>query len=218
MKKLLLLLTTLAVMAVYASTPPLIQINPTSLTLQDFSLGKDLNYTRPDADSGYDNEEYFYNIASFTVDTAGSYNVVNTVFNANYVGVDRTFENETDLLPNGTPAWMADTMIYVYDEPFSPSTPRNPLFFADNDDNQDYEGTSEWGDLLFNLTADLVTDTTYYGVITTYDPKVAGDGWMAISGPGAVTLNMGIIPEPSSYALLLGCIAFVYVAIGQRKI
>ncbi len=43
MKKLLLLLTTLAVMAVYASTPPLIQINPTSLTLQDFSLGKDLN-------------------------------------------------------------------------------------------------------------------------------------------------------------------------------
>jgi hypothetical protein len=92
------------------------------------------------------------------------------------------------------------------------------LFFADNDDNQDYEGTSEWGDLLFNLTADLVTDTTYYGVITTYDPKVAGDGWMAISGPGAVTLNMGIIPEPSSYALLLGCIAFVYVAIGQRKI
>ncbi len=218
MKKLLLLLTTLAVMAVYASTPPLIQINPTSLTLQDFSLGKDLNYTRPDADSGYDNEEYFYNIASFTVDTAGSYNVVNTIFNANYVGVDRTFENETDLLPNGTPAWMADTMIYVYDEPFSPSTPRNPLFFADNDDNQDYEGTSEWGDLLFNLTADLVTDTTYYGVITTYDPKVAGDGWMAISGPGAVTLNMGIIPEPSSYALLLGCIAFVYVAIGQRKI
>ena len=218
MKKLLLLITTLAVMAVYASTPPLIQINPISLTLQDFSLGKDLNYTRPDADSGYDNEEYFYNIASFTVDTAGSYNVVNTVFNANYVGVDRTFENETDLLPNGTPAWMADTMIYVYDEPFSPSTPRNPLFFADNDDNQDYEGTSEWGDLLFNLTADLVTDTTYYGVITTYDPKVAGDGWMAISGPGAVTLNMGIIPEPSSYALLLGCIAFVYVAIGQRKI
>ena len=108
-------------------------------------------------------------------------------------------------------------MIYVYDEPFSPSTPRNPLFFADNDDNQSYEGTDEWGDLLFNLTASLDTNTTYYGVITTYDPKVAGDGWMTISGPGAVTLNMGVIPESSSYALILGWIAFLYLAISSRQ-
>ena len=217
MKKLLLLLTTTTALVVSANTPPLIQINPISLTLQDFSLGKDLSYTRPNADSGYDDEEYFYNIASFTVDTAGSYNVVNTVFNANYVGVDRTFENETDLLDNGTPAWMADTMIYVYDEPFNPSTPTNPLFFADNDDNQSYEGTSEWGDLLFNLTASLETNTTYYGVITTYDAKVAGDGWMAIRGPGAVTLSMGVIPEPSTYALITGWVAFLYVAILRRR-
>ena len=217
MKKLLILLTTITTLTVYANTPPLVQINPISLTLQDFSLGKDLNYTRPNGNSGFDNDEYFYNIASFTVDTAGSYNVVNTVFNATYVGVDRTFENETDLLDNGTPTWMADTMIYVYDEPFNPSTPTNPLFFADNDDNQSYEGTDQWGDLLFNLTASLETDTTYYGVITTYDAKVAGDGWMAISGPGAVTLNMGVIPEPSTYALITGWVAFLYVAILRRR-
>ena len=192
------------------------EINPISLTLQDFSLGKDLNYTRPNGNSGFDNDEYFYNIASFTVDTAGTYNVLNTVFNANYIGVDRTFENETNLLPNGTPSWMADTMIYVYDQPFNPATPTNPLFFADNDDNADYEGDGN-GDLLFNLSASLETDTTYYGVITTYDPKVAGDGWMTISGPGAVTLNMGIVPEPSSYALLFGWIAFLYVAIYKRN-
>ena len=217
MKKLLLLLTTIIALTVYADTPPLIQINPISLTLQDFSLGKDLNYTRPNGNSGFDNDEYFYNIASFTVDTAGTYNVLNTVFNANYVGVDRTFENETDLLPNGTPSWMADTMIYVYDQPFNPATPTNPLFFADNDDNTDYNGDGS-GDLLFNLSASLQTDTTYYGVITTYDPKVAGDGWMTISGPGAVTLNMGVIPEPSSYALLFGWIAFLYVAICRRNV
>ena len=217
MKKILLLLTTITALIVYADTPPLIQINPISLTLQDFSLGKDLNYTRPNGNSGFDNDEYFYNIASFTVDTAGTYNVLNTVFNANYVGVDRTFENETNLLPNGTPSWMADTMIYVYDQPFNPATPTNPLFFADNDDNADYEGDGD-GDLLFNLSASLETDTTYYGVITTYDPKVAGDGWMAISGPGAVTLNMGVIPEPSSYALLFGWIAFLYVAICRRNV
>ena len=216
MKKLLLLLTTITALIVYADTPPLIQINPISLTLQDFSLGKDLNYTRPNGNSGFDNDEYFYNIASFTVDTAGTYNVLNTVFNANYVGVDRTFENETNLLPNGTPSWMADTMIYVYDQPFNPATPTNPLFFADNDDNADYEGDGN-GDLLFNLSASLETDTTYYGVITTYDPKVAGDGWMTISGPGAVTLNMGVIPEPSSYALFFGWIAFLYVAIYKRN-
>ena len=217
MKKLLLLLTTITALNVYADTPPPIQINPISLTLQDFSLGKDLNYTRPNGNSGFDNDEYFYNIASFTVDTAGTYNVLNTVFNANYVGVDRTFQNETDLLPNGTPSWMADTMIYVYDQPFNPTTPTNPLFFADNDDNTDYEGDGN-GDLLFNLSASLETDTTYYGVITTYDPKVAGDGWMTISGPGAVTLNMGVIPEPSSYALLFGWIAFLYVAIYRRDV
>ena len=216
MKKLLLLLTTITALIVYADTPPLIQINPISLTLQDFSLGKDLNYTRPNGNSGFDNDEYFYNIASFTVDTAGTYNVLNTVFNANYVGVDRTFQNETNLLPNGTPSWMADTMIYVYDQPFNPATPTNPLFFADNDDNADYEGDGN-GDLLFNLSASLETDTTYYGVITTYDPKVAGDGWMTISGPGAVTLNMGVIPEPSSYALFFGWIAFLYVAIYKRN-
>ena len=217
MKKLLLILTTFTALIVYADTPPPIQINPISLTLQDFSLGKDLNYTRPNGNSGFDNDEYFYNIASFTVDTAGTYNVLNTVFNANYVGVDRTFENETDLLPNGTPSWMADTMIYVYDQPFNPATPTNPLFFADNDDNTDYNGDGS-GDLLFNLSASLQTDTTYYGVITTYDPKVAGDGWMTISGPGAVTLNMGVIPEPSSYALLFGWIAFLYVAICRRNV
>ena len=216
MKKLLLLLTTITALTVYANTPPLIQINPISLTLQDFSLGKDLNYTRPNGNSGFDNDEYFYNIASFTVDTAGTYNVLNTVFNANYVGVDRTFENETNLLPNGTPSWMADTMIYVYDQPFNPATPTNPLFFADNDDNVDYNGDGD-GDLLFNLSASLQTNTTYYGVITTFDPKVAGDGWMTISGPGAVTLNMGVIPEPSSYALLFGWIAFLYVAIHRRN-
>ena len=217
MKKLLLLLTTITALIVYADTPPLIQINPISLTLQDFSLGKDLNYTRPNGNSGFDNDEYFYNIASFTVDTAGTYNVLNTVFNANYVGVDRTFQNETDLLPNGTPSWMADTMIYVYDQPFNPATPTNPLFFADNDDNADYEGDGN-GDLLFNLSASLETDTTYYGVITTYDPKVAGDGWMTISGPGTVTLNMGVIPEPSSYTLFFGWIAFLYVAIRKRNV
>ena len=217
MKKLLLLLTTITASIVYADTLPLIQINPISLTLQDFSLGKDLNYTRPNGNSGFDNDEYFYNIASFTVDTAGTYNVLNTVFNANYIGVDRTFENETNLLPNGTPSWMADTMIYVYDQPFNPATPTNPLFFADNDDNTDYNGDGS-GDLLFNLSASLETYTTYYGVITTYDPKVAGDGWMAISGPGAVTLNMGVIPEPSSYALLFGWIAFLYVAICRRNV
>ena len=196
--------------------PPLIEITPTYITLQDFSLDKGLSYTRPNGNSGFDNDEYFYNIASFTVDTAGTYNVLNTVFNANYVGVDRTFENETNLLSNGTPSWMADTMIYVYDQPFNPRTPTNPLFFADNDDNADYDGDGD-GDLLFNLTADLITDTTYYGVITTYEAKVAGDGWMAISGPSAVTLNMGIIPEPSTYALITGWIAFLYVAILRRR-
>ena len=215
MKKLLLLLTTITALTIHADTLPF--INPISLTLQDFSLGKDLNYTRPNGNSGYDNDEYFYNIASFTVDTAGTYNVLNTVFNANYVGVDRTFQNETDLLPNGTPSWMADTMIYVYDEPFNPATPTNLLFVADNDDNADYEGDGD-GDLLFNLSASLETNTTYYGVITTYDPKVAGDGWMTISGPGTVTLNMGVIPEPSSYTLFFGWIAFLYVAIRKRNV
>jgi len=62
---------------------------------------------------------------------------------------------------------------------------------------------------------DLEIDTEYYAVITTYDPKVAGDGWMMITGPGAVSID--IIPEPSAYPIAIGFLAFLYIAIKNRN-
>jgi hypothetical protein len=69
--------------------------------------------------------------------------------------------------------------------------------------------------LFFLELDDLEIDTEYYAVITTYDPKVAGKGWMMITGPGAVSFD--IIPEPSTYALLAGFSVFMYVAIRKRN-
>lgn len=186
---------------------PDVSSNLTWMTLQSFDLTKNQSYTRPDADSGYDDEEYFYNVAKFSIETLGTYSILNTSFNAEYVGVERQFGGNETLLPNGTPVWMRDTMIYIYDDVFNPATPTDPLYFADNDDYDEYEGELEDGELLFFLELDnLEIDTEYYAVITTYDPKVAGDGWVTITGPGAVSID--IIPESSTYSLLAGLIAF----------
>jgi|TARA_B100000085_G_scaffold185378_1_gene169420 hypothetical protein len=189
----------------------------TWMTLQSFDLTKNQSYTRPDGeDWGYDDDEYFYNVAKFSIETLGTYSVLNTSFNAEYVGVDRQFGGNETLLPNGTPVWMRDTMIYIYDDIFNPLTPTDPLYFADNDDHDEYEGELEDGDLLFFLELDdLEIDTEYYAVITTYDPKVAGDGWMMITGPGAVSID--IIPEPSAYPIAIGFLAFLYIAIKNRN-
>lgn len=211
MKKLLLLLLL-----------PLLGYATTITSFEGFQLDvKEYEYLRPNGDSEEDDGEYAYALASFTVDTAGTYSVENIGFHSVlYVGTDNDYTtNESfTFIGENTPSWKADTMLYVYDVQPNLTTPSNPLYFADNDDNDNYTGESDYGDLLFFLSADLEINTTYYGIVTTYDPKVNGAGTLRIDGPGNLSMTyLTTIPEPSTYALLFGWVAFMCVAISQRQ-
>ena len=191
-------------------------------SFEGFQLDVDeYSYLRPGGNSQEDDGEYAYSLASFTVDVAGSYSVENLSFySVLYVGTDNDYTtNESyTFIGTNTPSWKADTMLYVYDEQPNLTTPSNPLFFADNDDNDNYSGESDYGDLLFSLSANLETDTTYYGLITTYDPKVNGAGTLRIDGPGNVDMTyLTTVPEPSTYSLFLAFCAFLCVAIRKRN-
>ena len=211
MKKLLLLLLL-----------PLLGYTTTITSFEGFQLDvKEYEYLRPNGDSEEDDWEYAYALASFTVDTAGTYSVENIGFHSVlYVGTDNDYTtNESfTFIGENTPSWKADTMLYVYDVQPNLTTPSNPLYFADNNDNDNYTGESDYGDLLFSLSADLEINTTYYGIVTTYDPKVNGAGTLRIDGPGNLSMTyLTTIPEPSTYALLFGWVAFMCVAISQRQ-
>jgi hypothetical protein len=211
MKKLLLLLLF-----------PLLGCATTITSFEGFQLDvKEYSYLRPNGNQQEDNGEYAYTLASFTVNVTGTYSVENIGFhNVLYVGTDNDYTtNESyTFIGENTPNWKADTMFYVYDVQPNLTTPSNPLYFADNDDNDYYSGEDDYGDLLFSLSADLETNTTYYGIITTYDPKVNGAGTLRIDGPGNLSITyLTTIPEPSTYALLFGWVSFMWVAISQRQ-
>ena len=200
---------------------PLMASAVTITSFEGFELDvKEYEYLRPGGNSQEDDGEYAYALASFTVDTTGTYSVDNIGFhNVLYVGTDNDYTaNESyTFIGLNTPDWKADTMLYVYDEEPNLTTPSNPLYFANNDDNESYNGLSTVGDLLFSLSADLETDTTYYGLITTYDPKVNGAGTLKIEGPGNVSMiYLTTIPEPTSFVLLVAFGSFLYVAIRKR--
>jgi len=201
---------------------PLIAYSTVITSFESFQLDvKEYEFLRPDGSSQEDDGEYAYALASFTVDVTGTYSVENVGFyGVVYTGTDNDYtqnQGYTFIAPN-TPDWKADTMLYVYDAEPNLATPTNPLYFADNDDNDNYTGESNVGDLLFALSADLETNTTYYGLITTFDPKVNGMGTIRMDGPGNVDMTyLTTIPEPSTYVLILAFGAFLYVAIRKRN-
>ena len=57
--------------------------------------------------------------------------------------------------------------------------------------------------LLFKLTYNLETNTTYYSVITTYNAEQQMAGVVEISGPQGATIDSTIIPEPMVSGLIL---------------
>jgi len=144
---------------------------------------------------------FYYNLAYFTVDTEGNYKAENTsitshsTFNYEASGVDE-FDR-------------ADTYIYLYKDAFDPTQPSLNLL-AQNDD-----GYSGGNGLQFSLTYNLETNTTYYSVITTYNPdqQIAGD--VEISGPSGATIDSTIIPEPAAIGLIL-C-AGVSILLGRKR-
>ena len=147
----------------------------------DFDITDTYSFARPGRTG-----TFYYNLAYFTVDTEGSYSAENTSITShstyNYEG---TRFNEFE---------RADTYIYLYKDAFDPTQPSLNLLTQNDDGGQG---------LLFKLTYNLETNTTYYSVITTYNPDQQMAGDVEISGPSGATIDSTIIPEPAAVALLL---------------
>jgi len=155
----------------------------------DIEANQSLSFTRPNWNDT--NDIFYYNILEFSVDTAGDWRAANSAILSN---------DSFDYTPypnHRTPWFNADTYIYLYEGSFTPTNPTLNLI-AQNDDG--YDGGN---DVQFDLTTNLKKDTTYYSVITTYDPEELIEGSVDIYGPQGGVLTYTIIPEPATYGLIM---------------
>lgn len=148
----------------------------------DFDITDTYSFTRPGRTG-----TFYYNLAYFTVDTEGNYQAENTSITSH-----STFDYESNT--NINEFERADTYIYLYKDAFDPTQPSLNLLAQNDDGGQG---------LLFKLTYNLETNTTYYSVITTYSPDQQMAGDVEISGPTGSSINITTIPEPTAIALIL---------------
>ena len=183
------------------------------ITTFDFDIEEStlLSYTRPgwgnEAEGSTTDDTFYYNLVLFTVDTGGDWRAANNSITSHdsfdYTNFQTQFTN--------VPWFAADTYIYLYDAPFVPTNPSLNLIAEDDDG---YEGGS---DLQFDLTYNLKKDVPYMALITSFDPQEEIGGTVEIYGPQGSSINMAIIPEPRTYALLIGFLGFIIIAIRRRR-
>ena len=183
------------------------------ITSFDFDIEESalLSYTRPgwgnEAEGSTTDDTFYYNLVLFTVDTGGDWRAANNSITSHdsfdYTNFQTQFTN--------VPWFAADTYIYLYDAPFVPTNPSLNLIAEDDDG---YEGGS---DLQFDLTYNLKKDVPYMALITSFDPQEEIGGTVEIYGPQGSSINMAIIPEPRTYALLIGFLGFIIIAIRRRR-
>ena len=183
------------------------------ITTFDFDIEEStlLSYTRPgwgnEAEGSTTDDTFYYNLVLFTVDTGGDWRAANNSITSHdsfdYTNFQTQFTN--------VPWFAADTYIYLYDAPFVPINPSLNLIAEDDDG---YEGGS---DLQFDLTYNLKKDVPYMALITTFDPEEEIGGTVEIYGPQGSSINMAIIPEPRTYALLIAFLGFIAIAIRRRR-
>ena len=154
-----------------------------------FDIDQSLSFNRPNWN---DNEDiFYYNILEFSVDTAGDWRASNSSILSHDSFDYSRYPNHQ------TPWFNADTYIYLYEGSFTPTNPSLNLIAQDDDG---YDGGN---DVQFDLTTNLKKDTTYYSVITTYDPEELIEGSVDIYGPQGGVLTYTIIPEPATYGLIM---------------
>ena len=157
----------------------------------DFDIDDSLSFTRPNWNDS--DATFYYNLVSFTVDTAGEWRAANSSITSHDSFDYSRYPNHQ------TPWFNADTYIYVYEGSFTPTNPTLNLIAQDDDG---YDGGN---DVQFDLTTYLKKDTTYYTVVTTYDPEEEMSGYIDIYGPNGASFVYTIIPEPATFGLFLGC-------------
>ena len=174
------------------------------ITTFDFDVEESsvFQFNRPNWDES--NDTFYYNLAYFTVDTEGSWRAANTSIlshdSFDYSNYQTQFTNN--------PWFAADTYIYLYENTFDVSDPNKNLI-AQNDD-----GYSGGNSVQFDLTYNLPTNTTYWAVITTYDPEEEIEGVVSVYGPQGASINIVTIPEP--YAVSLIVVGGLSLIVGRR--
>ena len=174
------------------------------ITTFDFDVEESsvFQFNRPNWDES--NDTFYYNLAYFTVDTEGSWRAANTSIlshdSFDYSNYQTQFTNN--------PWFAADTYIYLYENTFDVSDPNKNLI-AQNDD-----GYSGGNSVQFDLTYNLQTNTTYWAVITTYDPEEEIEGVVSVYGPQGASINIVTIPEP--YAVSLIVVGGLRLIVGRR--
>ena len=182
-------------------------VHASLITSFDFDIEESelLSFNRPGW--GESNDTFYYNLVLFTVDVGGDWRAANSSITSHdsfdYTNYQSQFTN--------MPWFAADTFIYLYDAPFNPTNPSLNLIAQDDDG---YEGGN---DVQFDLTYNLKKDVPYMALITTYDPEEEIGGMVDIYGPQGASINMAIIPEPRTYALLIAFLGFMTIAIRRRK-
>jgi len=159
-------------------------------------------FNRPNWDES--NDTFYYNLAYFTVDTEGSWRAANTSIlshdSFDYSNYQTQFTNN--------PWFAADTYIYLYENTFDVSDPKKNLIAEDDDG---YDGGNS---VQFDLTYNLQTNTTYWAVITTYDPEEEIEGVVSVYGPQGANINIVTIPEPLAVSLIT--ISGLGLIVGRR--
>ena len=150
------------------------------------------------------NDIFYYNLAYFTVDTEGDWRAANTSIlshdSFDYSNYQTQFTNN--------PWFAADTYIYLYENTFDVSDPKKNLIAEDDDS---YDGGNS---VQFDLTYNLQTNTTYWAVITTYDPEEELEGVVSVYGPQGANINIVTIPEPLAVSLIT--ISGLGLIVGRR--
>ena len=165
------------------------------ITTFDFELTSALTWTPPTEDSG----TFYYNLAYFTVSTNGSYTAQNHLITSH-----DSFDYGTST--NGFTE--ADTYLFVYQNTFDLSDVKKNLLA---EDDYSYDGGNGYQ---FELTQTLDSSTTYWAVITSYDPEELISGEVNVLGPAGSSINITTIPEP--YAAGLIAIGGLSLLIGRR--
>lgn len=174
------------------------------ITTFDFDIKEStvLQFSRPGWNST--NSIFYYNLAYFTVDTAGDWKAQNILITSNdsfdYTNYQAQIENN--------PWFAADTYVYLYKDTFDASDPSKNLI-AENDD-----GFGRGNGVQFELSYNLETNTTYWAVITTYEPEEEISGMVSVIGPQGAGINLVTIPEP--YAVSLIAISGLGLLVGRR--
>ena len=150
------------------------------------------------------NDIFYYNLAYFTVDTEGDWRAANTSIlshdSFDYSNYQTQFTNN--------PWFAADTYIYLYENTFDVSDPKKNLIAEDDDS---YDGGNS---VQFDLTYNLQTNTTYWAVITTYDPEEEIEGVVSVYGPQGGSINMTVIPETYAFSLII--VSGLGLIVGRR--